>query len=266
MDQGADNLSFLSALGVNYTRNNYTYYIPHPCDDIRRLYIIPELVHVVKNLTCNLRNHRVKLSAKLRTDYNLGSSFADFQDIIKVFNAQKKSAAKIAPRLTRVSISPNNYECMVEETAYSVISSEISFAIDILTDNGTGKKNATSFFIEHLNKLQKIFNSPTGWRKTNWEQYEADIKYLKFLRDEFFPNVHYEISRGSVKSVVGAMVAISSLIDLSADQFRMGADVVYPKHFLTNAVENIFSQITLKSSQPTALEFQHHKVFDNKWH
>lgn len=37
--------------------------------------------------------------------------------------------------------------------------------------------------------------------------------------------------------------------------FESGAEIFHPKHCINNAVENVFSQVTLKSQKPTALDF-----------
>jgi hypothetical protein len=267
VDQGPDNISFLNQLGLKYTRVNYTHFVPHPNGNARRLYISPDLVHVSKNLTSNFRHHRVKFARKLQEQFNLSSPYADFNDVIKLYHEQENIAIKLAPRLKKCSIAPDHFETMKEEVAYSVLSPEVRFGIELMTANESGKRNSTSFFLEHLDNLQNIFNNPLPWSKSNLAQYRKDIEYLTFLKDVFFPNIEYEfvtkkenqpivVKKGHVTSVTGAMVAISVLIDLSADQFAMGAEEFLPKNVLTNAVENLFSQVTLKSAKPTALEFK----------
>lgn len=255
-DQGADNLALLSELGTKYSINDHKNFIPHPLDPSRRLYLFPDLVHITKNLTCALRKHRVKFSKSLVQKFNLSSSFANFDDIKKVFNAQKNNPFKIAPKLIESVIKPSHFETMRESTAYNMISDEVIYAIDSICENGSGKRNATSFFIEQLNKLQKIFNKKDGWKITQKEEYEKDIEYLTFLKDDFFPNIHFELESGAVKSVTGALISIASLIEFSRESFESGATVFHPKHCINNAVENIFSQVTLKSPKPSALDFK----------
>lgn len=245
----------MGKIGLKYSKINPLFYITHPHDPSRKIYTFPDLVHILKNLTCGLRNHDVRISSKLISRFNLASTHAKFEDVIKVYDAQKSSPFKYAPKLTQIVIKPSQFEKMREQVAYDLIDEEVSIAIDVICQESSGKKNSTSFFIENLNKLQKIVNSKVGWSIDNPEKYNEDIATLTFLIQEFFPNIKFEIARGSFPSVTGAIISCSSLMALSRDMFSIGAPVFFPKHCTNNATENFFSQVTLKTPQPTALQF-----------
>lgn len=136
-----------------------------------------------------------------------------------------------------------------------MVSLEVSQALDIMNQDNS-KKNATSFFLETINRLQEIIHSEEGWSSGNMLKYEEDIKFLNYLVTDFFPNIRYTLSSGSIKSVEGAVMSILAVIDLSKNLFDEGADRVLPKHVLNNAVENIFSQVTMRYQKPDAVQFQ----------
>jgi hypothetical protein len=64
------------------------------------------------------------------------------------------------------------------------------------------------------------------------------------------------MDRGSIKSIVGAIISCSSIIGYSQYLFESGAEKFYPSHCINNATENLFAQVSLKSSKPTADDFK----------
>lgn len=255
-DQGSENLSALLLFGAKFNLHQNNFYIQHPIDPSRKIYILLDLVHVIKNLTCAFRKYRVKFSQSLVKKFNLASNFADFRDVQKLFIKQKSTELKFDPKLTLVVMQPSNFESMREEVAYNLLSDEIINALDILHDDGTGKRNGTAWFLQELSSIPKIYINKNEWSKDNLQSYQSDVKQLNFLKNEFFTNIRFMMDRGSVKSVVGAIISCSSLIAYSQHLFDNGAEKFYPKHCINNATENIFAQISLKSTKPTAEDFK----------
>lgn len=249
-DMSPDNTALLSLLGINFTERSTKFFIKHPADPSRRLYIFPDLVHIIKNITCNLRKHPLKISGKMSE--NLASNYALFDDVLQVYNAQKESSIKIAPKLTHTVMFPSHFDTMREDVAYNLISNDVSRGIDLLNPN---KKNATSFVIKQLNKLQLIFNSNQGWEKSKIENFNADIAFLKYMSHDFLPNLKFELARGSVRCIKGGIIAIKSMVELSITLMDSQNNYVYAKHMLNNAVENKFSQIVHRTKKPDALQF-----------
>lgn len=209
-DMSPDNTALLSLLGIKFTGQSTNYFIKHPADSNRQLYMFPDLVHVIKNFTCNLRKHPLKISGKISE--NLASNYALFDDILQVYNAQQGSSIKIAPKLTHTVMFPSHFDTMREDNAYRLISNDVSRGIDLLNPN---KKNATSFVIKNINKLQLIFNSTQGWEKSKIDKFNADIAFLKYMSDDFLPNLKFELARGSVRCIKGGIIAIKSMVELS---------------------------------------------------
>lgn len=259
-DMGAENCALMAELGFHFNKTNREFSIQHPNDNTRKLYLIPDPVHWIKNITCAIRKRELIFPQWMVDKFNLSSNSAKFDDIKEVYETQnertneKYSSIKLAPKLTEEVMYPKHYEKMRESIAYNLISSEVSHAIDIL--NASNKKNATSFLLEILNRVKNIFTNDQCWTIDDIETYEKDIKFLKFLSEKFFAEVEFVMERGYVKSLNGALVACSSLIEMSRKLFHEGAKRVIPKHMLNNAVENTFSQVTQRFHKPDALQFQ----------
>jgi hypothetical protein len=255
MDMGASNMSFLKSIGIILRKINPVYHFQHPQDPTRKIFIILDPVHFIKNLACGIRNHDAIFSDEIINENNLSSSTVKFQDILDLHEKQKDEEIKFAPKLTHEVLFPTNFEKMQEDIAYNLISPEVSQGIDIIYEDNP-KKNTTSFFLELLNRLKEIYTNDDGWSIDRWDDYLDDIEFLKYMAKKIFPNIKFQMTRGSLKSVEGAIVGIYSSIELRRDLFESGAEIVYPKHFLNNAVENNFAQVTNRYPKPDAIQFQ----------
>jgi hypothetical protein len=254
-DLGCDNVSMLKLKGVDFDRKNFKYFIAHPLDSTRKLFLFPDLVHAIKNITCSLRLHKLIFSSKIVKMENLASNKTDFQDIVKVFEAQKNDPIKFTEKLTKRHIQPKHYETMREDTAYELLTDEVIQSIDMLSNSS--KRNPTSFILSLLGRLKNIIFSEKGWTKSNEEEYEEEIKFLKYLAYDILPHVNFNNSRGYVKSLKGMIIAIRSMINLSEELWEEDPEIqIYPKYLLNNAVENQFSQVTHRNLKPDARDFQ----------
>lgn len=253
LDLSPCNCSFLNECGIKLTKTNRLYFISHPCDSNRKLYFKPDDVHGIKNQVSGIRKHKVELSKFLVETFNLSSSIANFTDVMKVFNSQKESAYKFAKSLTRSVVMPDHFEVMKEENASRMISSEVSQAIQLIS-NREDKKNATSFVLDCIGKFHDITTSTIGWTSDNPEKYQDDINYLTFMADVFYVNIKFQ--NAHLKSISGTIMSIRTLIDYSQYLFSVGCKIVVPSRMLSNAIENIFSLTTAKVSKPSALQFQ----------
>lgn len=255
MDMGPTNLSFLKYIGIVLSKVDPVCFVPHPNDSSRKLFMFADPVHILKNLTCAIRNHSLLFSQAIVEQHNLSSSMAKFQDILDLHEKQKDQDVKFAPKLTHQVIFPSNFEKMQENIAYDLISPEVTQGLDIIFEDSE-KKNPTAFFLEVLHRLKMIFTSVDGWSRDEWNKYQDDLKFLNYLIKDFFPNIRFVIARGSVKSIEGAILSLTSLIGVANDLFDCGNNEVYPKHFTNNAVENRFSDLTMTYQKPDAKQFK----------
>jgi hypothetical protein len=129
-------------------------------------------------------------------------------------------------------------------------------AIDLLCDDGSGKRNTTAFLLENLNKLSQILNSANGWHINDIAKYHEDIEFLNFCRLELFPNMTFEIARGEIKSLKGMIVNLSSTVEYSKFLFDQGHENVIPKYFNNNLIESTFGQLTYRTKKPDSQQFR----------
>lgn len=252
LDISPVNCSFLKECGISLSKNNQDYFIQHPNESNRKLFVKPDDIHNIKNMVSGIRKHRIKIAKCLVDRYNLSSSFACFSDINKVYTAQKTSNYKIAPKLTQIVLKPNHYEVMNEKNATQMFSSEVSHAIDLLNKTNS-KKNSMSFILETFQRFYQV-TCHSNWSVENLESYENDVAFLRFLIDDFFNNITFE--NAYLKSIQAAIMSIRSLISYSQHLFECGLKSIKPSRFLSNAIENLFSLTTAKVSKPSALQFQ----------
>lgn len=247
------NCSFLKECGINMTKKNEVFYIEHPNDSSRKLFIKPDDIHNLKNQISGIRKHKIKISKKLVDEFSLSSSVANFNDIEKVYSAQKNAAYKFAKNLTRVVMKPDHFEIMREENATRLVSSDVSQAINLLSNN-QAKKNPMCFVLESIEKFHKITTNTVGYRLDEQEIFESDVEFLNFMINVFYQNITYE--KAFLKSIPAAVISIKTLIEYSRFLFSIGIKKVVPSRMLSNAIENIFSMTTSKSCKPSAYEFQ----------
>lgn len=252
LDISPVNCSFLKECGITLSKNSQEFFIVHPNDTQRKLYIKPDDVHNIKNMVSGIRKHRVKIAKCLVERFNLSSTYASFADIKKVHTAQKSSTYKFAPKLTQIVLKPTHYEIMREKNATRMFSADVSQAIDLLNE-ANHKKNSMSFLLETFQRFHEI-TCHANWSIENLEVYENDIAFLRFLIDDFFGNIAYE--NAYLKSVQAALMSIRSLISYSEYLFQCGLKTIKPSRLLSNAIENLFSLTTAKVSKPSALQFQ----------
>lgn len=255
-DMGSDNVSMFGFLDVQINEKEQNHFFIHPHDASRKIYVKPDDVHNLKNIVNALRNHRFKISSSLVSEFNLSSPYAVFNDVIQVFNAQKKSTFKFEEKLTRVSMNPNHFEKMREKNATAIFTDSTIEAISLM--NTSDKANPTAFVLSWLNKFHTIATSTVGWRKDEQERFNADMEVLTFLSEKFLPSLTV-IAKNSQRKIYhrcisSSIVSIRCLIELSKFLFSEGAEIVIPSHFLTVSIENLFSIVVSRTKKPNAVE------------
>ena len=94
--------------------------VPHPCDISRPLFLTYDFVHILKTIRNNWLNLKSVNKYYIYPDfddiridscsYPLRLCCASFKDIRTLYNSEKQSLAKLAPRLTLKSCYPSALE------------------------------------------------------------------------------------------------------------------------------------------------------------
>jgi hypothetical protein len=253
-DLGTSNNSLLNFLNVRVSKDNEKYFIVHPNDATRKLFLMPDNVHNLKNQCNGARNHDVIFGENLYSSFSLSSKRAKISDVKKIFNLQKEAKFKAAPELKQETINPDHFERMKERVVYKLFSTKVISAIQFQHESLQGEtENATAFYLKVLNVCHSIVCSREAWSADKIQKYEDDIEFLVWMASEFLPNIKYE--KAHLRSIAGMIMSIKSLVELSKIYMEKKIDVV-PSRFLTNAVENLFSQITAIAKKATAIDFK----------
>ena len=152
-----------STLGKLETR------VPHPNDIHRSLFLTFDFVHILKTIRNNWLNQQSESKLFSYPDLNcisidqctnpLKKHFASFRDIRMLYNSEKDSLAKLAPRLTLKSCYPSILEHQNVKLVLKVIHESTIAALAIQNEQRSPAfKCHTSEFVQILLSLWKIFN------------------------------------------------------------------------------------------------------------
>lgn len=111
-DMGPQNRSWWRILNIIISKyckiNNYT---THPSNNEEKLFIMPDSVHVYKNVACSLTtDDKFYLCKTLMTKYNLPYNEISMKPIREVYNLDKHDSLKLCPHLKKNAIYPSHFE------------------------------------------------------------------------------------------------------------------------------------------------------------
>ena len=143
--------------------------VPHPCDIRRGLFLTFDFVHILKTIRNNWLNQQTvnKLFSYPdlncfsidRSAYPLKICHASFRDIRMLYNSERDSLAKLAPRLTSKACYPSNLERQNVKLVLKVVHESTIAALAIQDEQRSPAfKCNTSDFVGILLSLWKIFN------------------------------------------------------------------------------------------------------------
>ena len=143
--------------------------VPHPCDIQGSLFLTFDFVHILKTIRNNWLNQRSEGKLFSYPDLNcisidhctypLNICHASFRDIRMLYNSEKDSLAKLAPRLTAKACYPSSLERQNVKLALKVVHESTIAALAIQNEQRSPAfKSNTSEFVAIMLSLWKIFN------------------------------------------------------------------------------------------------------------
>lgn len=259
MDMSPSNISLVNSMGIKLTKYSRDFSVTHPMDSSRRLYIIFDAVHNLKNLVNGLRNHRITIDKDLISKHNLDSKYADLKDVKKLFNRQKDMIYKPCKKLKYEVLNPTHYERMRESIAYDLIDEDVSNALNFMqsannfvgvsADNNSPKISATSWILRIFNRYSNLMIKTT-WTKNNFDE---NASWLINQAVPIFESLKFE--NAYLRCTTGAVIGIFSTVELIRQFLNEGMIEFKPEWLSNNSIENMFSQIVKFSPKPTALGF-----------
>lgn len=137
-DMGASNKAMWSSCGVGSSfGGNINNSILHPCDSKHKLFFLPDVPHLFKNIKQALLNNKVIIIPQnIVEKNNLPSNTVDSKHIEKVCKHQNDFELKLFHRLDLEDLKkPNHFDKMKVSKATNVINPDISASLEYLVDN-----------------------------------------------------------------------------------------------------------------------------------
>jgi len=160
--------------------------IPHPCNDKDTLFIMPDPVHVFKNVGCSLTSgHKFYLNETLVKKYNLPDNEISIIPIREVYNLNEQDTLKLCPYLKENAINPSHFDKMNAALSVSLLNNSIAAAIlyHIAKDSISDKHRTTAWFLTIMHKWFKLMTS--RYQKLALSHYNANVynETITFLKD-----------------------------------------------------------------------------------
>lgn len=156
------NRNVWSAFGINVGPNTGKVWGPHPCDPTRRLYFMPDPIHVFKNTAEMLRsNKEVHIAPEFVRDWQLPSSVVKLDHIKTLCRFQEKMRSKLAPGLTEDSLKMNQFDKMKVRNATKIYNPRVAAALNFLSTlpEGEPEMRTTAWFITVVCKWYRIMTA-----------------------------------------------------------------------------------------------------------
>jgi hypothetical protein len=128
-DMGPQNREIWRLLNIVANRHSdIRSYTPHPCLKNEKLFIMPDPVHLFKNIAAALRKgHKFYLSDVIVQSYGLCSNEISFER--KVFELDQQDVIKLCPRLKENVLQPNHFQITNVGLSAAFLSHDVAAAI-----------------------------------------------------------------------------------------------------------------------------------------
>lgn len=257
-DMGASNRAMWNSYGVNCspdgTINNS---IPHPSDSKRRLFFLPDVPHLFKNIKQSLINNKfIIISQNLIVKNNLTSDLVDFKHIEELCKHQNECELKLFRKLDSEDLQkPNPFDKMKVSKAINIVNTDVSASLQYLVENEGYHPSykTTAWFIKQISKWFTIMSSRSpvvALSRLNPEKYNETIEFLKDIMD-LFRNIKIGNKSTWKPCQTGVLLATQSILEL---QFVL--KFLLTSRFTQDCLENLFSSIRSIQPIPNALQFK----------
>lgn len=264
-DMGALNRSWWKIFNITGGRwgtvNNY---IQHPCDNKEKLYIMPDSIHVFKNVACSLTaGNTFYLNATLVQQYNLPHNEITIISVRDVYNLDQNDTLKLCPHLKRNAVYPSHFDKMNVALSVGILNNSVAAAITYHINKGNiaNIHGTTAWFLTTMHKWFTIMSS--RHQKLALSHYNEDTynDNIMFLRD--FIEIIRGITVGKTQKgtwkpfQTGLILCTQTALDLQAEYLdRQNFKYLLLGRFTQDALENLFSVIRGRRAVPDARDFK----------
>ena len=220
--------------------------ISNPSDPKRKIYFIPDLAHLDKNLRNSLQ------SSDLET---VDGEILSFGCIRELNDLQKDSSFPIAEKLSNRHIEPDNQEKMKVSLAAQAMSNSVGAALqtiaatpDIKTKVDKSIYISTAAFIHLVNLNRDIVNNRTRRFAINKNFPDIaghDLNLMEAFRTVLCTSKFLE-NRPYKPVQIGYNRALTAIPQLVSELLEEGYRYVLLAHFLSDCIENFFGLMRTK--------------------
>lgn len=236
--------------------------IEHPCNNRDRLFVMPDSVHVFKNVACSLTSGaKLYLNETLVKKYSLPCNEISIIPIREVFNLDQKDTLKLCPHLKENTIIPSHFDKMNVALSVGLLNNNVAAAIlyHIANNNVASKYKTTASFLTTMHKWFKLMTS--RYQKLALSYYKTDVynDNITFLRD------FIKIVRGITVAdrkwkpfQSGLLLCTQTVLDVQVEYLeKQNFKYLLLGRFTQDALENLFLVIRGRKSVPDTREFKH---------
>ncbi|CAI6353484.1 unnamed protein product [Macrosiphum euphorbiae] len=218
--------------------------------------------------------------------FQSGNKVAEKVHLQTLFNFEKNSTTRLAPKLTEIHLNPNSFQKMRVKYASQVMSHTVAVSLETLLCLGVLPSTAqgTIDFIDSMNKLFDLFNSRSSTNEQSEvyhdvEPFNSPFKNLSFQADflskmsEYFSNLKIlklntitntwdnVINTYNIMFVHGWLVSIAGLLRLHSNLSKENNKVqtIYTSKLNQYCLENFFGIIRTQNGNcinPTPIQFK----------
>jgi hypothetical protein len=262
-DMGPLNRAFWRLLNISANRHGkIVNFCPHPVNNQERLYIMPDPVHIFKNIATSLIKHRVfEINSEIQEKYHLASEYVDIGAIKQLYDLNSGTDTKVVPRLKENMFHPSHFDKMNVGTAHALLHHDTGAGIEYFIAKGKISEThaTTAWFCKIAFKWFKIITS----RNTNlaWSHINEDMhaNTLTFMNE--FMTIVYGTKIGSksdwkpVQSVI--ILATQTALDVQEEYLnKHGYKYLMGGRLTQDALENLFSVIRSRTPIPGPHDFK----------
>jgi len=262
-DMGPDNLALWRELGVGCpAQGEVRCWIPHPCRPTEKLWILPDPVHLHKNIhTCLANNKVIYLPDNVVKEEGLSSPEVNIQELDQLVDFEEGHELKVAYRLNADRLHcKNQFEKMRVSTSASVFNKRTEAALRAKAAQ-EGKDPSTlsiAFFIMLITRwfdLSTNRSAKLALRKDNATAYEGALSHIRKMAYVFR---YMKIGDGKWRPVqTGVLMFCEAILGLQ-DYFLnvVGFSFLLTARFTQDCIENLFSLIRFRQPLPNAVLFK----------
>ena len=267
-DMGSNNQAFWKVMGLGCKRSTEPITsVKHSKKPDHKIWFNPDVTHLVKNLRNHFVNGQVlKLPPDMVQKYNLPSDTVDLKYVKMMYDLDvlNKNGLRAAPNLTDKHFCPNQWEKMKVRPAMQLIASKkTASALNYYIEKNKlpNEAQTTAWFINKMDHWCYLMcDKHMGLSLHKNEKYEEAVRFLKeiisIMRSIKISTVGPKPKAPWKPVQRGIIMTTHSVLEIAEFLLKeVGVMKFLPGRLVTDAIENLFSQVRQGNPKPNCLEF-----------